>query len=357
VLGYHAAALTLNPDQTGIGFEPLRKFEQWGFLGVQVFFVVSGYCIAAAALATRGDRPVGTFLRRRLHRIFPPYWGMLAVLCLFGLVGVLLRLGGVDNPIFDPFLVHDGPTWMQGEPMGVHWTTNVTLTETTWMAFGGHPVYANSVSWSLCYEIQFYVVAALVLVVRTPRASVLGLVTMSLMTIAVRAFPAIYPRGFLFDRWFDFACGLWLFYRLTGPGGRKALLVDAAALGTLVLHYLAHVHSANGESLSQEAKTPFFCAGVALVLFGLRRLDLDRRFEPLAPVRALSWVGTRSYSIYLIHYPIVMTLAVWEPMKRLESGYGLYAVVFLMVTLSLLAAEAFHRGVERRFLNPPRPAA
>jgi len=241
--------------------------------------------------------------------------------------------------------------------MGVHWTTNVTLTETTWMAFGGHPVYANSVSWSLCYEIQFYVVAALVLVVRTPRASVLGLVTMSLMTIAVRAFPAIYPRGFLFDRWFDFACGLWLFYRLTGPGGRKALLVDAAALGTLVLHYLAHVHSANGESLSQEAKTPFFCAGVALVLFGLRRLDLDRRFEPLAPVRALSWVGTRSYSIYLIHYPIVMTLAVWEPMKRLESGYGLYAVVFLMVTLSLLAAEAFHRGVERRFLNPPRPAA
>jgi peptidoglycan/LPS O-acetylase OafA/YrhL len=356
VLGFHATALTMNPHQTGLSYEPLRKLEQWGFLGVQVFFVVSGYCIAAASHATRGEGPARTFLRRRLHRIFPPYWGMLAVLCAIGLVGILLRRGGLENPLFNPFVVHDGPPGSPpGPPIGVHWLTNVTLTETTWLAFGRHCRYANQVSWSLCYELQFYLMAALLLVARTPRRIAVGLAAMSLATIVVRAFPAFYPRGFLFDRWFEFACGLWLYWRLTGPGGHWALLVDGLALGALVLHYAAHVHGADATGIGQEAKTPFFCAGVAVLLFALRRSGLDGRLETLAPVRALSWVGTRSYSVYLIHYPIVMSLAAWEPVRRIEGGYGLYGIVFVMCALSLLAAEAFHRGVERRFLNAPRP--
>ncbi len=356
VLGFHAAALTMSPEQTGLAYEPLRKFEQWGFLGVQVFFVVSGYCIAAAAMASRGETPTRTFLRRRLHRVFPPYWGMLGVLCVLGLLGILLREAGVENPIFNPFFVHDGPAGSPpGPPIGVHWITNVTLTESTWLSFGRQCRYANNVSWSLCYELQFYALAALLLVARTPRRIALGVAAMSLATVVVRGFPVVYPRGFLFDRWFEFACGLWLYFRLTGRGGPKALLVDALGLATLAVHYLAHVHGAHGTGVGQEAKTPFFCAAVAAVLFALRRSGLDRRLEGLAPVRALSFVGTRSYSIYLIHYPIVMTLAAWAPVRRIEGGYGLYGVVLAMAVLSLLAAEAFHRGVERRFLNPPRP--
>src|SRR5262245_48025050 len=51
-----------------------------GYLGVPMFFVISGYCLAAAARQARdrGDSTV-TFLTRRLLRIYPPLWAALGL--------------------------------------------------------------------------------------------------------------------------------------------------------------------------------------------------------------------------------------------------------------------------------------
>ena len=58
-------------------------------LGVPMFFVISGYCIAASAEATidRGES-AGSFLAPRVWRIYPPYW--------FALLGFLLMVAGLD---------------------------------------------------------------------------------------------------------------------------------------------------------------------------------------------------------------------------------------------------------------------
>ena len=65
---------------------PLVIFSNYGFLGVQIFFVISGYCITAAAV-TNLQRRTGLkeFVRARLRRIFPPYYfaTVLAVLLSF----------------------------------------------------------------------------------------------------------------------------------------------------------------------------------------------------------------------------------------------------------------------------------
>ena len=57
-------------------------------LGVSLFFVISGYCIAASAEATarKGGSPWG-FMGRRVWRIYPPYWA-----ALLGFVAVVVAL-------------------------------------------------------------------------------------------------------------------------------------------------------------------------------------------------------------------------------------------------------------------------
>ena len=47
----------------------------YGYLGVPMFFVISGYCMAAAARsALRREESVSSFLYRRMRRIYPPFW-------------------------------------------------------------------------------------------------------------------------------------------------------------------------------------------------------------------------------------------------------------------------------------------
>src|SRR5262245_25043487 len=77
VLGFHATMDTVTEQHAGIAYRPLWFVKDWGFLGVQLFFVVSGYCIAVAAAGTTGPSPRearAAFVRRRALRIYPTFW-------------------------------------------------------------------------------------------------------------------------------------------------------------------------------------------------------------------------------------------------------------------------------------------
>src|SRR5689334_18806820 len=51
------------------------------YLGVQLFFVISGYCIIGAVdSAERSSKPLSSYIRRRIRRIYPPYWCSLILL-------------------------------------------------------------------------------------------------------------------------------------------------------------------------------------------------------------------------------------------------------------------------------------
>src|SRR4249919_3000902 len=56
-------------------FPRLQVLAEIGDLGVPMFFVISGYCIAAAARTSiQYDQSTRYFLYRRVRRIYPPYW-------------------------------------------------------------------------------------------------------------------------------------------------------------------------------------------------------------------------------------------------------------------------------------------
>ncbi len=153
-------------------------------LGVTIFFVISGYCIAASADASarRGDRP-SAFMSRRAWRIYPPYWFALAffVLCM-----AVLDMSGLERLYRGPLaVVLDAPRtldWRQ-------WLGNVTLTE-TWRAhlWGPERNVYTGVAWSLCFEEQFYLICFLALWLAPGRLfKALGIISLAAVSVRVLA--------------------------------------------------------------------------------------------------------------------------------------------------------------------------
>ena len=87
VVVYHAAgAATLSSGSSGF-FDrlalPALRVVGFGWIGVPVFFVISGYCIAATSDSQRHrGLPTRRFFERRFWRIYPPYWAFLGLMAV-----------------------------------------------------------------------------------------------------------------------------------------------------------------------------------------------------------------------------------------------------------------------------------
>ena len=130
-----------------------------GFVGVEIFFFVSGFCLFwpyARALAERRPMPtVKHFAYRRFIKIVPSYLLALSVLVALGSERDRSLDDGIKDVLAHVFFVH---TWFQSY-------------------FGS----IDGVLWSLGVEVQFYVIFPLVVLafVRWPRATALGLVALA----------------------------------------------------------------------------------------------------------------------------------------------------------------------------------
>lgn len=131
---------------------PLYAFSIIGLLGVPMFFVISGYCIANAAMrSVSSPQPAGHFLRARVRRIYPPYFfaSLLAVL-LSLLLTVLIQHHLVkSSQIAELDLFHQGWRFYIGA---------LTITQLPL-----HTALIVRVFWSLCYEVTFYAIVAVLL--------------------------------------------------------------------------------------------------------------------------------------------------------------------------------------------------
>lgn len=312
-----------------------------------LFFVMSGYCIAASLEGSRrrGVSPA-EFLMRRLWRIYPTYWA--------ALLGFVVMVAGSDALGLSR-LHHNGHSLEIAAPstLGLkHWLGNLTLTE-TWrpLVNGGGVNVFTRVAWSLCYQEQFYLVCVLAFWFAPGRLDLaLALATAAIVAYRVSA----WDSGAL-DRidgtfpvyWHVFAVGLAVYWRLSGAGSaadparwwprRGVELMLAALLALGGYHRSAPTASS---------------AGFGLLLIALYRWDVAAgALSWLGPLRA---VGRRSFSIYLTHLPV--TTAGNALLYDLGlTGYWARALVLVpSVTLAAVAVGwVFHRAVESRFLGAP----
>jgi peptidoglycan/LPS O-acetylase OafA/YrhL len=354
---------TARPDDGGVG-ERLVRFTGRMTVGVPLFFVISGYCIAAAAEAAR-DRltGVGRYFARRFRRIYPAYWAAVAltVLAVLALERVVAR-GLVSGP-FGPVAVIPDPARVAPS----QWVGSLTLTE-TWRPLVNPSSPEQQLlapAWTLCYEEQFYAVTGLVLLVARSRFFAgIALVTAVVFAGVVVNWGGVPVKGtFLDGRWLMFAAGVGVYWAVTRGGRAGTAAVVLAILATagyacrdpdVLLDMKLYSPLADGKELLPA------CV-FALLLLAAHRWD--ERTAGCRVGRSLAGVGRYSYSLYLVHYPICLAVSHAAYRAGVTGAWAtLLLVVPVCVWLSTRAAQAFYRVVERRFApappaSDPAPAA
>ncbi|HZZ28329.1 MAG TPA: acyltransferase [Pirellulales bacterium] len=312
------------------------------WIGVPIFFVISGYCIMAT-LHARRDKGVVEFAKRRFWRIYPPYWTAIGLSAV-----IILALNARW-----PGLVHDGIfTVPNPDKMSVwEWLGNLTLTE-SWRhtVFGGNATHLLPNTWTLCYEEQFYVVAALILLFASRRiftaAVVVTVIILVGKTITWRAGWEV--KGSLFDGgWFQIAAGILLYYRVNRATPAQIRWIHAAlVLGIIVsLRNPSHLL----EFYPNHDTERFVAYTFALAMSFL--YPYDKRLQKAALLRPFRRVGGMSYSVYLCH-PLIakgISFALFSAGIR-GNAVTLLGILPLIICLSLAVAYLFHRLIERHFI-------
>lgn len=339
-----------------------------GYLGVDVFFVLSGFLITSL-LTGEWDRRGGRvsfrdFYARRALRLFP---ALGCVIVAAVVVAGLLELLGVRNAAYTTATF-----------TGLPW---VVLFAGDWpRAFDHASLGLLGHTWSLAVEEQFYLLWPTVFVLLLRRGLRRDRLAISLALIAVAQMicrTAAAHAGYSSDRVFfgadtrsdglfiGCAVALWLASgRLTRQGQLPGRLLALAVWPAMTVLLLLFVHpSLVGGPTAMSAAV--LASGVVLtgVVLGKVPRSLDRLLSSWQAV----WIGRRSYGLYLWHYLIFTAAASLSEHYikgfpvRLGQGQSIYAgYTGVVVVASFIAAVLSYHFVElpalrlkRRFREQP----
>jgi len=255
--------------------DPLKQIAGFGWLGVDLFFVISGYCIAANvySLSQRGRGPLD-FIKGRFWRIMPTYWASF-------FLAVLIALSAI--PFNQTSVVHNLPA------SGMAWLANLFLVQPYF-----HTTYYQDVYWSLIVESQFY---ALTMILFLLRRWVPAIVLVILACIPAWHAVWIPSSSALWNSWPEFVSGGLVFYFIC-PQSRYDRLQKGLALSGILSFLAMGVWTYH----FFPAYRPLSGIIFALVLCGVYRFD--RQFASLRGLGWLRFIGVISYSLYLLHSPI-----------------------------------------------------
>lgn len=308
-----------------------------GFVGVDVFFVISGYLIGGilwAEMTQTGRVSLVRFYIRRFRRLAPAFFAMAAAVSLVGWF-VLLP---VEYREFAKSLI----------AATVYLANAQFWRDAGYFDFGAEEKVLLH-TWSLSVEEQFYVVLpiAILLLRHHPRALHLvlwlgfaGSLAASLLLTPRMPEAAFYL--FHFRAWEMLAGVLLAIAHLQGRRLPDAVQAGVSVLGMgLVLGSVVLVQAGPGFPGWQAV---FPVLGTVLILAGTGQVNLVNR---LLAMRGPVFVGLISYSLYLWHWPVFSLSTTWR------GGYAGPAEVAFWIALSLALAVVSWRFVERPFRRGP----
>jgi len=263
-----------------------------GWIGVDVFFVLSGFLITRILLAARSSpRYYASFYLRRSLRIFPLYYAVLALLTVVGLAATMLGI-----PLRE----------LTTDQLARIWLNYLYLSNFA-LAFLGSNKIPLDISWSLAVEEQFYLVYPFV-VRRLTRAGlerwllVASLAAIPLRWLSLRYFPGNHygPYALPYCRMDALAVGGLAALLLERPDPTAARRLGSAMLPLWVAAIAAVFIWHRGE-------LPLVTIGYTLTATATAATILRLRLGDLRAVRALLRrpllvaIGKVSYGLYLLH--------------------------------------------------------
>lgn len=277
-----------------------------------VFFVLSGFVLALPFLKERAPTWL-SYYPKRIVRLYLPVWASVVFAIL--LSALVPRVVDADASWW--VNLHAAPADLVRDFLVVNGTGTL-----------------NTPLWSLQWEVLFSLLLPIYMfaAVRFQRLWVLCIIGLLALTgvgavLDIRAliYLPMFGVGVLM------AVGRDSLGRLAGRLGRWLWVVVLLVAGALL--------SSHWTFPSLPGSTVFATIGAALVIFAFLHCPAAVKLGEWAPVR---WLGQRSFSLYLIHEPIVVSVAL------LTGSTNALFVLAISVTVSLLLTEVFFQLIERQ---------
>lgn len=307
-----------------------------GYIGVDVFFVISGYLITSILLdeLSAGTFSLGRFYERRARRILPALFAVLLA-CLPFAYALML-----------PSQLADFSASMVTTLLAL--SNFFFLSQIDYFAPSSdlHPLLHT---WTLAIEEQYYLLFPLLLLAarrlkRRTTGLIVAVLVLSSFAFAEWAWRENAARSFFFtlSRFWEIGAGSLCAFLATGKPQRSNGLVAAAGLAMIAVSVFAF----DTETPFPSAYTLLPLTGTALViLFGAA----DTRVGRLLSLRAFTGLGLISYSAYLWHQPLFAFARLnsfTEPPQALMAALTLATIGLAWITW---------RYVERPFRARPTP--
>lgn len=299
-----------------------------GFLGVDVFFVISGFLMAI--LYKQGK--VREFFQRRAKRLLPAYFATVILTLFFSIFLVLPpELNQVSTQsIYSLFFSNNIGFWMQ----------NSYFSKTEF-----NPLLHL---WSLGVEIQFYLFVPLLAWFFRKSKLFLPLILVGsflscLFMLGISPKTSFYMMPL---RVWEFLIGFGVAYYSTNNGNLKHESKGIIGLFSLIALLLIPFIPVDGQSFSRIFGHPgFFALLVCLLTASVLSFGLPKKIEDSFAGKSFVKIGEYSYSIYLVHFPIIV-LYLYQPFSGTILHPDSLADKIILLLLIIITSILMHKFVE-----------
>ncbi|RAS59898.1 peptidoglycan/LPS O-acetylase OafA/YrhL [Lentzea atacamensis] len=311
-----------------------------GFVGVDVFFVISGFLIIgtlANEVRRTGSVRLRDFYARRIRRLLPA-----ATATLLAVVAATVLLLPESQ----------WPTIMRevvGSALNAqNWLLAVLSNDYGHATIGASPVQHY---WSLAVEEQFYLVVPLLLIAAATlarrfngRAVPCAVAAIAVVTVASFVFSVVYTRVDHGAAYFVTPTRMWEL----GIGGLAAMVLHRVSLGRAAREVLGWLGFAavllSTVLYTTEMQFPGWVAAVPVLGTAAMLVGTDTLLGRLLSIRPVRYAGDISYSLYLWHWPVIVVMLELSENERLSTKEMLAAAV-----LSFALAALSKRFIEDPF--------
>jgi peptidoglycan/LPS O-acetylase OafA/YrhL len=324
-----------------------HQYLFFGWLAMDIFFVLSGFLITDILIKTTGqENYLRNFYVRRILRVFPLYY-----LALILFIWIIPNFTSIFQ--MDYFIQHQGWFW----PFLQNWVL-------IFHPAGGHNTLGHL--WSMGVEEQFYLVWPLVFALVRNLKSLLWIMTAILIGFSafrvwiwINQFPGIsYYQFFLLTRidGICIGCMVALMQKIDPKfiGKHLALIVLTFAGFNYLFYYINLKH---GDSIPYLGILGF---STFSMIFGLLVYEIINRqnsiFSKMLDVRLLNFLGRISYGTYIFHWPLYILLVAVMPhffnnnfYHNLTVSITATVLAFLIGHLSFIYFESYFLRLKKHF--------